>query len=607
VTYISNSPESFASEALAGFVSAAYPYVRAVPGGVVRAQAPSAGKVAIVIGGGTGHYPAFAGYVGEGMADGAVCGDIFSSPSTRQVVDVCRAAESGAGVWLAFGNYAGDVLNFTAAAGRLRTQGIGVELLAVSDDVASAPPEDAHSRRGVAGDVTVVKIAGAAAAQGRPLDEVGQIGRIANARTRSFGVAFDGCTLPGAAEPLFTLPDGAMGLGLGIHGEPGVGEESAGSADDLADRLVDRVLAEWPSDAGDRAAVLLNGLGTIKYEELFVLWKAVAARLTVRGVRIVAPQVGEHVTSLDMAGCSLTVTWLDRDLEELWLAPADTPAFHRTAVWMSAVDPGPGRVGDGGAETHLDTSGERPASEVLEASRMGSGLVTAHGDMPDAASTAPALGTNTDSAVLAALEVAAAVLHEHAQELGRLDAVAGDGDHGRGMCRGIDAALGAARGANRSARGESGVLADAAEAWADRAGGTSGALWGVGLTALAGYLPTDAQPITLDAAARGAQEAARQIAAAGGAEVGDKTLLDALVPFADTLTEAADAGMTARDAIVQACRAADLSAEGTAAIPARRGRARVLADKSVGTPDPGATSLAFVLSAIAALVSETDR
>ena len=207
MTLILNSPETFAAESLAGFVAANATRVRPAPGGVVRSTVRAPGKVAVVVGGGSGHYPAFAGVVGEGLADGAVCGDVFASPSTRQVMDICRAVDQGAGVWLSFGNYAGDVLNFSAAATRLRAQGMRVALLAVTDDVASASPAERHRRRGVAGDLVVFKVAGAAAEAGYDLDAVEAVASRANDRTRSFGAAFDGCTLPGAEAPLFSLSE----------------------------------------------------------------------------------------------------------------------------------------------------------------------------------------------------------------------------------------------------------------------------------------------------------------------------------------------------------------------------------------------------------------
>ncbi|MGI3786540.1 MAG: dihydroxyacetone kinase family protein, partial [Janthinobacterium lividum] len=332
MTRLHNDPATFTEDMLVGFLDANADYVVGVPGGVVRASATRPGKVAVVVGGGSGHYPAFCGVVGRGFADGAVVGNIFTSPSASDAASVGRAADGGAGVLLTTGNYAGDVMNFKLAVSQLESEGISARYLPVTDDIASAGPDEITKRRGIAGDFTVFKVASAAAEEGYDLDEVVRAAQLANDRTRTLGVAFDGCTMPGATEPLFTVPAGKMGLGLGIHGEPGVEERDLPSAEELARVLVDGVLAEAPEGESGRVAVILNGLGRTKYEELFVVWGTAAALLREAGCTLVRPEVGELVTSLDMAGCSLTVMWLDDELERLWLAPADTPTFRRGAV-----------------------------------------------------------------------------------------------------------------------------------------------------------------------------------------------------------------------------------------------------------------------------------
>ena len=562
MTFVLNAREDFAAQSLAGLVSAYPGRVRAAPGGVVRAARRAPGKVAVVVGGGSGHYPAFAGVVGTGLADGAVCGDVFASPSTRQVMEICRAVEQDAGVWLSFGNYAGDVLNFSAAAARLRAQGIAVELLAVTDDVASAPAGEEHRRRGVAGDLVVFKIAGAAAEDGYDLARVGTVAVRANSRTRSFGVAFDGCTLPGADEPLFTLPDQTVAWGLGVHGEPGIGEGPLPSADELAAQLVEKILSDAPSDAGTRVTVLVNGLGSVKYEELFLLWNSVHALLERAGLEIVAPEVGELVTSLDMAGCSLTVTWLDDELERLWLAPADSVAFRRSQP--EPLDPTP------------VPEGAHTAAVVPAASED---------------------GRRAGSCVLSALTAIEELLARMEEELGRLDAIAGDGDHGRGMARGAAACLAAAGSAVDAGADAPTVLRQGAEAWADRAGGTSGALWGAGLLAVADRLPGDAAVTGADVVA-GVIHAWHEVTAIGRAQVGDKTLVDALEPFATTLQARFEADADLVSAWTTAVGAAEQAAAATADIAARMGRSRVLGEKSLGTPDPGAVSLAACVRAL---------
>ena len=224
MTRLFNDPATFTEDMLDGFLDANARYVVGVPGGVVRAAETPPGKVAVVVGGGSGHYPAFCGVVGPGFADGAVVGNIFTSPSAREAASVARAAHGDAGVLLITGNYAGDVMNFGLAARQLRSEGIDARYLVVTDDIASAAPEDAAKRRGIAGDFTVFRCASAAAEEGADIDDVERVARQANDATRTLGVAFDGCTMPGADRPLFTVTPGTMDLGLGIHGEPGVSQ-----------------------------------------------------------------------------------------------------------------------------------------------------------------------------------------------------------------------------------------------------------------------------------------------------------------------------------------------------------------------------------------------
>lgn len=564
MTKIVDDPETFAASALAGFSRVYGRYVRLVKGGVVRSTAVPPGKVSVIVGGGSGHYPAFAGYVGPGMADAAVAGEIFASPSTAAVARVCRNADYGGGIILGFGNYAGDVLNFGVAAERLRAEGIDVRIVTVTDDVASAPADRHLQRRGIAGDFVVFKVAGAAAEAGLAIDEVERVTRLANSRTFSFGVAFGGCTLPGAKDPLFTVPKGMMALGLGIHGEPGIRDTDIVPAGDLAKLLVETVLAERPAGAR-RAAVLLNGLGATKYEELFVLWGAVEGQLQAAGVDLVAPEVGEYVTSLDMQGCSLTVMWLDEELERYWLAPCDTPVFRRGETFHTQ----PAAVRDG-AEDEAPTFGAAtPASR--EGARCLAGI----------------------------LDAMVSALGEAEAELGRIDAFAGDGDHGQGMRRGATAAREAIHQAVAGGAGARSALAVAGDAWADRAGGTSGAIWGLLLRSWSGAFTDDAAPTGADVV-RGARLALDDVMRLGGAKPGDKTLVDAFVPFVAALEAASMNGVPLKEAWEKASIACEEAAQATAPLSPRLGRARPLAERSIGHPDAGAVSLALIARTISA-------
>src|SRR5919199_1152829 len=329
MTRLYDDPRTFTDDMLDGFLDLHRSTVTGVPGGVVRAEETRPGKVAVVVGGGSGHYPAFCGVVGPGFADGAVVGNIFTSPSTEDAYEVGRAAAGDGGLLFSTGNYAGDVMNFTLATERLAKEGVDTRVVFVTDDIASAPASEVDKRRGIAGDFVVFKVAGAAAEEGYDLDEVERVARHANDRTRTLGVAFAGCTMPGATTPLFDVTPGTMGVGLGIHGEPGIADAELPRAADLARRLVDGVLAEAPADDNHRVGVILNGLGATKYEELFVLWRTAAQLLRDVGYTLVDPEVGEFVTSLDMAGCSRTVVALNDELGTTWRAPADAPAYRR--------------------------------------------------------------------------------------------------------------------------------------------------------------------------------------------------------------------------------------------------------------------------------------
>ncbi|KQS61429.1 dihydroxyacetone kinase [Rhizobium sp. Leaf371] len=569
MTTIYDQPEEFAASALEGYAAVYGRFVRAVKGGVVRSTPRVEGKVAVVVGGGSGHYPAFAGYVGPGLADAAVAGDVFASPSTAAVARVCRLAHRGGGVLLGYGNYAGDVLNFGAAAERLRAEGLDVRVLPVTDDVASGPADDHLSRRGIAGDLVVFKIAGAAAEEGRSLDAVEAVAKHANARTVSFGVAFGGCTLPGSDEPLFTVPKGRMALGLGIHGEPGISETEILPASALADLLTHRLLAERPADC-TRVAALLNGLGATKYEELFVLWPQIAARLTAAGLEIVRPEVGEFVTSLDMRGCSLSVLWLDDDLERLWCAPCETAVLVRRE------------------EPELAEPIPEEAEEMLT--------------FPEASDAS----RETGRCLAGILGKMAEVLHTAETELGRIDAQAGDGDHGQGMVRGVTAARSAADAAVAAGAGAHSVLAAAADAWADRAGGTSGVIWGVLLRAWSTAL-SDTEARDEAAVVAGARLALTAVTRLGGAKVGDKTLVDAFVPFVDTLEAAFAETRSLPRAWNSAAAAATTAAEQTRALTPRLGRARPLAERSIGHRDAGAVSLALCAETVAKILDGGQR
>jgi len=296
---------------------------------LVRAEAPVPRKVGIVTGGGAGHLPLFLGYVGQGLADAAAVGNVFSSPGPAPMYDCIKAVDAGRGVLQIFGNYQGDVMNFQAAAEMARADGIQVAAVIGNDDVASAPKDQAHNRRGVAGLYYALRLAGAKAAEGASFEEVKSTAEAVLANTRTMGVALSPCTVPAAGQPTFEIADDEMEIGMGIHGEPGVRRGPLETANDVADQLVEAILADMPLSSGAKVDILVNGLGATPPEELYILFSRVHARLGDVGVPIRRTWIGEYATSLEMAGASVSVLRVDDELAELLDAPASAPLLAR--------------------------------------------------------------------------------------------------------------------------------------------------------------------------------------------------------------------------------------------------------------------------------------
>lgn len=568
MTHLLNDPIDFPAELVDGFVKANAKYVKKVYGGVVRATKSKPGKVAIITGGGTGHYPGFMGWVGPGLVDGAVTGNIFASPSASQVRSVAKAADHGGGILLAFLNYAGDVLHFGMAEELLKADGFNVKRSVVTDDVASAPSNETHKRRGIAGGLAVLKVASAAAESGLSLDEVLKVLNKTNERTRTFGVAFSGCTLPGSANPLFEVPKGKMAVGLGVHGEPGIYELDLGTADDVAKLLVDKLLEDVPQNPGKKVIALLNGLGSAKYEELFVTFGCVANRLKNSGIQMIDGEVGEFMTSLDMGGLSLTLVWVDEEIEKYWFVPCDSPAFRKTKMVDEPLD----------SSVVFNTE-----PEALKVNKKGN----------DSSRRAAAL-------IAQALDQIKDIISENESMLGDLDAVAGDGDHGAGMTRGSKAAAEAAHWLVKEGAGAQTTLAGAGARWSENAGGASGALWGAALIA-AGNALGDDKDLDLKSYANAVNSFVKSIQQLGGANIGDKTMIDAQVPFAEVFESSISQGLSFIDSWNRAAIASTSAAKETANLTPKMGRARVLAEKSLGHPDPGATSFSLIVSSISSM------
>lgn len=323
-----NDPGHFVDEVIEGLLLAYPAHLKAVPGDgrvLARADAPVSGQVGIVTGGGSGHLPLFLGYVGPGLATSVAVGNVFSAQSSDAALTALRAADSGRGVLVLIGNYTGDRLNFELARDLAEAEGRKTRMVLVADDVASAPPDSAEDRRGVAGIFFAYKCAGAAAGAGASLDEVTAVAERVVAGTRSMGVGLSPTVLPTTGRPTFTLAEDEMEIGIGIHGEPGVRRGTLESADDVADDLLAAVTAELDLGDGSSVALLVNGLGATSPEELYVLTRRAHQQLQESGVRVHRTFVGEFATSMEMAGASISVLRLDDELIALLDAPAVSP------------------------------------------------------------------------------------------------------------------------------------------------------------------------------------------------------------------------------------------------------------------------------------------
>ncbi|HWL23417.1 MAG TPA: dihydroxyacetone kinase subunit DhaK [Ureibacillus sp.] len=326
-----NNPNNVVDEMIEGYVKSHPQHVKQLlenKRSLITAKETREGKVGILIGGGSGHEPAFMGYVGDGMADGVAIGNIFASPPPDPILEVTRAIDKGAGVVYVYGNYAGDVMNFGMAAELADLEyGTQVGMVLVTDDVASAPKEESEKRRGIAGEFFVTKAAGAAADKGYNLEDVVRVAKKANDHTRTMGVGLTPCSLPQTGKPSFELEENEMEIGLGHHGEPGIEKGELQPADQVADRLVNDILADMPIEKGEKVAVLVNGLGSTTRMELYIMFRRVEQILSEKGIKIHYSYVGDYSTSLEMGGCSVTLMKLDDELTELVDYPADCPMY----------------------------------------------------------------------------------------------------------------------------------------------------------------------------------------------------------------------------------------------------------------------------------------
>lgn len=324
-----NDPNNVLEDMLKGMTMAHPEYIKKLETAnvLVRTNSPIKGKVALVSGGGSGHEPAHGGYVGKGMLNAAVAGEVFTSPTPDQVYEAVKAVDGGEGVLLVIKNYTGDVMNFDMAKEMADMDDIKVESVVVNDDVAVENSTFTAGRRGIAGTVFVHKIAGAKAEEGASLEEVKNVAQKVIDNVRSMGIALSSCTVPAAGKPNFTLGENEMEVGMGIHGEPGTHRADIQTANEVTDHLVSKILEDMPLESGNEVAVMVNGLSGTPLMELYIVNKKVNEILSQKGIKVCKTFVGEFMTSLEMAGCSVSILKVDDEIKKLLNAPADTPAF----------------------------------------------------------------------------------------------------------------------------------------------------------------------------------------------------------------------------------------------------------------------------------------
>ncbi|WP_216378202.1 dihydroxyacetone kinase subunit DhaK [Arcanobacterium phocae] len=570
-----NDPRNVVADALQG-MSAAHPQLRIDHDKriIFRASAPQK-KVALVSGGGSGHEPLHGGFVGTGMLDAAVAGEIFTSPTPDQVSAAIEGVDGGQGVLLIIKNYTGDVLNFQMAAELAQADGVQVESVVVNDDVAVEDSSFTAGRRGVGLTVLLEKIAGAAAEEGQDLQQVTQIAQQVIDNGRSMGVALSSVTLPAVGKPSFELPDDEIEMGVGIHGEPGRHRIGMKDAHGIASDLVEAILADL--DFTDSPVIaMLNGMGATPLIELYVVYGEVERLLAERGVRVVRNLVGNYITSLDMAGCSLTLLRADDELLRLWDAPVATPALTR------------------GEATAATSSFERPKTPSTMK------------DKPEvfvkdeARQAEHASGNGISIGMMKRwIGIAAEIIDDNQEQLTELDAAIGDADHGANISRGMTQAYATLEKSQPDSFTEIGKTVGMS--LVSSVGGASGPLYGTFFLRF-GQETVDIEELDVPTLAAAFRAGVDGVRARGKAEAGEKTMLDVLMPVADVLEAYSDAQL--QDAISAARQAAFTGRDETVDMVAKKGRASYLGERSIGHMDPGAASAALIVDALASAVEE---
>jgi dihydroxyacetone kinase len=561
-----NDPLQVVSEMIEGLVLADDRLTRIAGENVVlrrdHAEHAASGKVALISGGGAGHEPAHAGYIGQGMLTAAVVGEVFTSPSVDAVLSAILAVAGPGGVLLIVKNYTGDRLNFGLAAELARASGVTVDVVVVGDDVALDTDDGAVGRRGIAGTVLVHKVAGAAAEAGRSLAEVKQEAQAAIDAVFSMGLGLGACIVPAAGTPGFELSDTEVEYGLGIHGERGAKRGPIARADTMLDALLDRLLERSGLRAQERVALLVNNLGGTAVQELGIVARHALKRLEAAKIEVALVQVGTFLTALEMPGCSLSLMRLDEARRERLLAPASA------AAWSVPTHP-------------VAVAPSVQARTVTQA----------------ALAAGPAWTSTGHSARFAGvIRAVTAALQKAEHELTDLDSVVGDGDIGLSLARGargVEAAL-----PELDTNHPAAALQTIASILRRELGGTSGPLYAAFVVRAASHLAERDETDSAGAWAAAFRAGIEGVQALGGGKAGDRTMLDALIPAADAMDAAIARGDAAPASLQAAIKAAHAGVDATKQMRPRLGRSSYLGDRALGHADPGAFAVALWLEAI---------
>ncbi|MCI9251733.1 MAG: dihydroxyacetone kinase subunit DhaK [Lachnospiraceae bacterium] len=571
---IINDPRKIVSE-MCGGISMANPSLEFIERyNILKKRVIEKEKVSLISGGGSGHEPAHGGFIGKGMLDAAVCGDVFASPSQIQVYQAICSARSEKGTLLIIKNYSGDIMNFRNGAALAEAEGIRVDYVKVEDDIAVKDSSYTVGRRGVAGTVLVHKCAGAAAEEGLELEEVKRIAQHAADHVRTIGFALSSCTVPAAGVPTFAIEEGEMEYGVGIHGEPGRTREKALSADELAERMTEQLSDSLKLKESDEITLLINGFGGTPEQELYILTNSVMKALDKKHIRVYRSFAGNYMTSIDMAGASVSFMKMDAQLKKYLDLPSLAPAFRVDGkVEMTKFRSPQTFQGkeEGGKASVLDTW------KVIHGSRI------------------------TIENITAMVLLMSRCIIRNEVDFCRMDSYAGDGDFGMSVAKGF---CELERQWNRILKEHHGSIGDFLKACSfvimENCGGASGPIWGAAFHGAAVYAGERTELTLFEfaelmkAAVKGIQDTGER-SFGRGAVVGDKTLIDALVPCEEELAEcAASEDMTAEEMLRRGAQAAAEGAEKTKEIVARMGRAGVVGERSLGYPDAGAYALGII-------------